>query len=181
MVASWESNAERGVKKKTFNNCPVFRLPVVTSLLGGNTNHLNFHKISRFSKSGLKIRNLTNFIMLFLFLATIFYFHLFLWLRWSRDPILQWAYYIITVLSFRGNAMEWKQPYLLPWIRANWSREQSVSSEMFLLLLPRLQQRVPLVCAYSFQGLLQEESIWLQPDVCQGQLVKHNSSRTLRP
>ena len=40
----------------------------------------NYHKISRLSNSGLKIGNLTNFIMLFSFLATILYHHLFIWL-----------------------------------------------------------------------------------------------------
>ena len=36
-----------------------------------------YHKISRVSNSGLKIGNLSNFIMLFSFLANIFYYHLF--------------------------------------------------------------------------------------------------------
>ena len=53
---------------------------------------LKFHKISRLSNSGLKIGNLTNFIMLFSSLATILYHQLFLRLTWSPDPVLQRAY-----------------------------------------------------------------------------------------
>ena len=37
----------------------------------------NYHKISRFSNRGLELGNLTIFIMLFPFLATILYYHLF--------------------------------------------------------------------------------------------------------
>ena len=35
---------------------------------------------------------LANFVMLFPFLASILYYHLFLWLTWSRDPVLQRAH-----------------------------------------------------------------------------------------
>ena len=38
----------------------------------------NYHKISRLSNRDLKIGIFTNFIMLFLFLATILYYHLLL-------------------------------------------------------------------------------------------------------
>ena len=51
------------------------------------------YKISRLHISGLKIGNLNNFITLFPFLATILYYHLFLWLTWSCDRIMQRAYY----------------------------------------------------------------------------------------
>ena len=44
----------------------------------------NYQKVSRLSNRGLKIGNLTNFIVLFPFLATILYSHLFLWLTWSH-------------------------------------------------------------------------------------------------
>ena len=37
----------------------------------------NYHKISRLRNRGLKIGNLANFIMLFPFLATMLYYHLF--------------------------------------------------------------------------------------------------------
>ena len=53
----------------------------------------NYQKISCLSNIGLKIGDLSNFMMmLFSFLATILYYHLFLWLTWSHDRVLQRAY-----------------------------------------------------------------------------------------
>ena len=54
---------------------------------------INYHKNSCVSNIGLKIDNLANFIMLLSFLGTILYYHLFLWLTWSWDPVGQRAYY----------------------------------------------------------------------------------------
>ena len=39
---------------------------------------LNYHKISRLSNSGLNTGDLSNFILLFSFLATVLYYRLFL-------------------------------------------------------------------------------------------------------
>ena len=62
----------------------------------------NYHKISHLSNSSLKIGNLTNFIMLFSFLATILYlcltpiFMIDILTIWSRDCVLQRAYFSLS-------------------------------------------------------------------------------------
>ena len=87
-----------------------------------------YHKISWLSNSSLQIGILTYFIMLFPFLTTILYYHLFLWLIWSdlvtwpcpAKSLFAWLLLAITYVPFQScQAME------------IWDIEISNESDMF--------------------------------------------------